>query len=118
MVDLFHQVIGEIHLYGHEETVSQNRDTRNRAEIAVRSCRPTSAYSAWVERRRPAGAGLITIVSRMASMINEAKFRDAEHFSWLDRSFGTSAYLHQLCPDELGFDLRLSIFEKHRQNLA
>src|SRR5450759_4320427 len=33
-------------------------------------------------------------------------------------SFGTSTYLNKLCPDKLGFDLRLSIFQEHSQDFA
>ena len=33
-------------------------------------------------------------------------------------SFGTSTYVNELCSHELGVDLRFSIFEKQRQNLA
>ena len=33
-------------------------------------------------------------------------------------SLGTSTYSNKLCSDELGFDLRLSVFQQHRQNFA
>ena len=37
-------------------------------------------------------------------------------FNW--GSFGTSTYLHELRSNELGLDLRLSIFEEHGQDFA
>ena len=33
-------------------------------------------------------------------------------------SFGTSTYFNELSSDELGFDLRFSIFKQHRDNFT